>query len=56
MGAVRHGDGDPHGFAEGDLQIGRKHRRCEPIMGAAYRSLDAVLLLSSEDTLMCAPF
>ena len=56
MGAVGHGDGDPHGFAEGDLLVGRKHCSCDQIMGAAYRSRGAVLLLSSEDTLMCAPF
>ena len=32
MGAVGNGDGDPHGFAESDLQIGRKHCSCDQII------------------------
>ena len=60
MGAVGHGDGDPHGFAEGDLQIGRRISRKHGCRGlvvhAAYRFCDAALLLLSGVVLVCAPF
>ena len=60
MGAVGHGDGDPHGLAEADLQIGRrigrKHGCRSHMVHAPYRFCDAGLLLLSGVVLVCAPF
>ena len=54
MGAVGHGDGDPHGLAEADLQVGAEHGFGIEVLETTYRFPAAVMRSFSGDLPRCA--